>query len=56
MKKVLPIRKNLYLGYKLLFLFDNITIYLIYKPDILQVVYMKKNLEVNKYFLGQDSL
>lgn len=34
-KQTLPIREALYPGYKLLFLFDNITSHLIYTPDIL---------------------
>lgn len=44
MKKTLPIGKALYLGYVLLFLFDNETSHLIYLPDVLQVSHMNKRL------------
>ncbi len=41
-KKALPIRKTLYPGYELLFLFDNATSHSIYAPDALQVANMNK--------------
>ncbi len=42
MKKALPIWEALYLGYKLLFLFDNTTSHSIYAQDALQVANMNK--------------
>ena len=42
MKKALPIKEALYLGYELLFLFDNATSHSIYIPDALQVTHMNK--------------
>ena len=40
--KALPIAEALYLGYELLFMFDNATIHAIYAKDALQVIYMNK--------------
>lgn len=40
--KALPIAQSLYLGYELLFMFDNATSHSIYAKDALQVVYMNK--------------
>lgn len=45
MAKVLPIKEVLYLKYELLFIFDNYaTSHAIYAKDVLQVMYMNKNL------------
>lgn len=33
-KKILPIRKALYLGYKFFFIFDNVISYLVYKKYV----------------------
>lgn len=41
-KKLLSIEKALYLDYALLFLFDNITNYLIYTQDALQIMHINK--------------
>lgn len=40
--KNLPIAKGLYLGYELLFIFDNTTSYSIYAKNILQFAQMNK--------------
>lgn len=45
MNKTLFIREVLYLGYKSLFLFDNVTNHLIYALDTLQVAHMNKKPE-----------
>ena len=37
--------ETLYLEYKLLFIFDKTTSYVIYAKDILQVIYINKSLE-----------
>lgn len=41
-KKILPIDEFLYLGYELLFLFNNATSHTIYVSDGIQVAYMNK--------------
>ena len=41
----------LYLRYELLFIFNNITSYIIYAKDILQVTQINKGLEGQKSFL-----
>ena len=40
--KVLPIAEALYLGYELLFMFDNAISHAIYAKDVLQVAHMNK--------------
>lgn len=44
MKKALPIAEVLYLGYSLLFLFDNATSHSVYAKDALQVKDMNKGI------------
>ena len=50
-KKALPIRKALYPGYTLLFIFDNATSHLIYAKNALQVANMNKSLKGQQAFL-----
>ena len=47
----MPIREALYLGYALLFLFDNATSHSIYVQDALQVAHMNKGLGGQQPFL-----
>lgn len=49
--KALPIRKAFYLGYKLLFMFDNVTSHAIYTKNVLQVTYMNKRPGGQQLFL-----
>ena len=48
--KALPIAKALYLGYKLLFMFDNTTNHTIYTKDVLQVAHMNKRPGGEQFF------
>ena len=49
--KVLPIAEALYLGYKLLFIFNNIISNTIYAKDVLQVAHINKEQRGEKLFL-----
>lgn len=49
--KVLFIREILYLEYKLLLIFDNITSYVIYAKNILHITYINKRLKSQQPFL-----
>ncbi len=53
-KKALPIAQSLYLGYKLLFMFDNAIIHFIYAKDVQQVAYMNKGPSSQKLFFRTD--
>ena len=53
-KKTLPIGETLYLGYALLFMFDNTTSHSIYAKDALQVANMNKGLEGQPAFLRPE--
>ena len=44
----------MYLGYELLFIFDNATSYAIYAKDPLQVTHMNKSLGDQQFFLQAD--
>lgn len=48
--KALLFVKSLYLGYKLLFIFDNIKNFSIYAKNILQVAYRNKRLSNQQLF------
>lgn len=50
-RKALPIAESLYSGYKLLFIFDNITSHFIYAKDVLQVANMNKGVGGQQSFL-----
>lgn len=50
-KKAMPIGEALYLGYQLLFLFDNATSHLIFASNALQVGEMNKSIEGQQKFL-----
>lgn len=41
----MPIVEILYLEYELLFIFDNITSYVIYAKDVLQITHINKSLK-----------
>lgn len=49
--KILSIVEALYLGYKLLFLFDNTTNHTIYTKNLLKVAYMNNGQEDQQLFL-----
>ena len=49
--KALPIAKPLYLGYELLFIFDNATSHAIYVKDTLQVMHINKGPKGQQSFL-----
>lgn len=50
-KKTLPIAVVIYLGYLLVFLFDNTTSYLVYAKNKLHIRNMNNNLEKKQSYL-----
>ena len=52
--KALPIAEALYSGYKLLFMFDNVTSHAIYAKNALQVAHMNKDPGGQQLFLQAE--